>query len=229
VRPMPRADSPAGRAHLLTQSPPRHAGAHATGAHTRPGPLTGTGIRHQADGWPAAPGEGSRPDQEAAEEDEQDDSGRRRLPVVKSALAVLLLVIIGAGYAAWRYTQSQYFVGVSGSQVVIYRGVNQRVAGLSLYRVYQHTGIPLSHVTSADLPNVRTTITASSLSDARKTVLTLQHDYTCQVQQAAVSTWLKDKPKPVTKKVKVHGRTVTRKITPPYRAEPTVPAYCKAG
>ena len=63
-RPLPRGDSPAGRAHLLTQSPPRHAGAHATGARPGPGPLAepGTGVHRQAEGWPAAPGEDPRAD-----------------------------------------------------------------------------------------------------------------------------------------------------------------------
>jgi serine/threonine protein phosphatase PrpC len=213
-RPLPRGDSPAGRAHLLTQSPPRHTGAHATGA--RPGPLAepGTGVHRQAEGWPAAPGEDPRADPGSGDEGEEEDSGRRRLPVVKSALAVLLIVIIGAGYAAWRYTQTQYFVGVSGGQVAIYRGVNQRVAGLSLYR---------------DLTEIRATVTASSLTDARKTVQTIRDDYTCQQAVAAVAAWQKNKPKPVTRKVKVHGKTVTRTTIPHYRPKPTVPGYCKAG
>ena len=95
--------------------------------------------------------------------------------------------------------------------------------------MYQQTRIPLSHVTSSDLTEIRATITASSLTDARKTVQTIRDDYTCQQAVAAVAAWQKNKPKPVTRKVKVHGKTVTRTTTPHYRPKPTVPGYCKAG
>ena len=64
-----------------------------------------------------------------------------------TSLVVLLAVIIGGGYIAWRWSQDQYYVGAdSQGQVVIYRGVNQRIAGISLSRPYQKTGIPLSQV-----------------------------------------------------------------------------------
>ena len=36
---------------------------------------------------------------------------RRRWPIVTTALVVLLAVVIGGGYAAWRWSQSQYYVG----------------------------------------------------------------------------------------------------------------------
>ena len=54
---------------------------------------------------------------------------RRRWPIVTTSLVVLLAVVIGGGYAAWRWSQDQYYVGAdSKGQVVIYSGVNQRIA-----------------------------------------------------------------------------------------------------
>ena len=58
-------------------------------------------------------------------------SGRRRWPIVTTSLVVLVAVILGGGYVAWRWSQDQYYVGAdSKGQVVIYRGVNQRIAGI---------------------------------------------------------------------------------------------------
>ena len=52
---------------------------------------------------------------------------RRRWPIVTTSLVVLLAVVIGGGYAAWRWSQNQYYVGADskGQEVLIYRGVNQ--------------------------------------------------------------------------------------------------------
>ncbi len=146
--------------------------------------------------------------------------------MVTSILVVLLVVVVGGGYAAWRYSQSQYYVGTDGHEVIIYRGVNQSVLGMSLSHVYRHTGIPMSHVPANDVTQVRGTITAASLADAQKTVNNIRQQYTCQQYNAAYATWLAHKPKPVTKTRKVGGKTVKTTTTPPYRAAPATPKGC---
>ncbi len=83
---------------------------------------------------------------------------------------VLLILILGGGFAAWSYTQHQYYVGESGGRVAIFRGVNQDVAGISLSRVYRRTDIPIGQVTTDDRQQIMSTITATSLADANKTV-----------------------------------------------------------
>ncbi len=83
---------------------------------------------------------------------------------------VLLIVIVGGGFAGGSYTQHQYYVGASKGQVVIFRGVNQKVAGISLSSVYRRTGIPIGQVTTDDRQQVMNTITASSLADANQIV-----------------------------------------------------------
>ncbi|HEY7144731.1 MAG TPA: PP2C family serine/threonine-protein phosphatase [Streptosporangiaceae bacterium] len=205
-RSWPRPDSPAARARLLTK--PGTAGFPAAGQTTAGSPdgLNGRAVPGDDDGLAQA----SLP--------------RRRWPLVTSILAILVLVVAGGGYAAWRYTQSQYYVGADGSQVVIYRGVNQNVAGLSLSSVYQRTGISMDHVTANDKPQITSTITASSLPDARRIVTNIRHAYACQQAQAAVAKWKANKPKPVPPK-RVKGKLVKQK-QPSYPPEPTVPAYC---
>jgi PPM family protein phosphatase len=207
-RPRLRTDSPAGRAHLLARG-----SAPATGvtAMTRP---AGT----------AADGQAARAEPEAQTDSEAGDhrAARRRWPVVTSILIILVIVIVGGGYAGWRYTQSQYYVGTDGQQVIIYRGVNQKVLGMSLSSVYSRTGIKLSQVPATDKPAVVSATAPGSLTDARKTVASIRQTITCNNYDAAYTNWLAHKPKPTTKKV--GKKTVT--TTPPYRPAPTTPKGC---
>ena len=173
----------------------------------------------------------TQPGMVAGLEPEPDDTdtteaspGRRRWPLVTSILAVLVIVIAAGGYAAWRYTQNQYYVGTDGHQVIIYRGVDENVAGLSLSSVYQRTGIPIAHVTANDLPQVKTTITADSLVGAKQIVVNIQHAYTCQLATAALAKWEANKPAPVKPK-RVRGKVIVPKAKP-YPPKPAVPSYC---
>jgi serine/threonine protein phosphatase PrpC len=139
-RPMARADTPATRAHRLTQPPPSEFDGHD------PGSMNGS----VGDGDEDGPGHGYR----------------RRWPIVTTILVVLVVVIVGGGFAAWTYTQRQYYVGEDSGQVVIYRGVNVKLAGISMSSVYRRTGIPINQVTTDDRSQLSSTITASSLTDA---------------------------------------------------------------
>ena len=136
-RPVARADTPANRAHLLTQ-PAKPAGA------------------EDDDDLGSANGRARGGEQ----------AHKRPWPIVSTILVVLLVVIVGGGFAAWSYTQRQYYVGESSGQVVIFRGVHQKLAGISMSRVYKRTGIPVAQVTTDDRQQVFNTITASSLANA---------------------------------------------------------------
>jgi protein phosphatase len=200
-RPRLLADNPAVRAHLLTQAGPAVA-AGAPAPQASPDPGEDDGDAHA------------------------EHRTRRRWPLVSTILVLLLVVIVGGSYAAWRYSQSQYFVGTDGQQVIIYRGVNQKVLGMSLSSVYRRTGFPLSHVPSSDLSQVRGTINASNLPDAEQAVNTIRQTYTCNQYQVAYNNWLANKPKPVKKTKKVNGKTVTTTTTPSYKAPPATPKGC---
>jgi PPM family protein phosphatase len=200
-RPRMSADSPAERAHLAARS------------------------------MGAAPGGPLMAADDGAELGDEDDGavgpGHRRWPLVTGILVVLLLVIVGGAYAAYRYTQSQYYVGTDGRQVIIYRGVNEKVLGMSLSSVYQKTGIPLNKVPASDQQAVRGTITSSSLTDARRTVGNLRQVYECGLYNTAYASWLAHKPKPTTRIVTVNGRKVPQAYTPPYTVPaPVKPAGC---
>ncbi len=118
-------------------------------------------------------------------------SGRRRWPIVTTALVVLVAVVIGGGYVFWRVSQGQYYVGTnSNGQVVIYRGISQRIAGFSWSSPYQLTGIPLSQVPSNYQQTVKTNYSTGSLNQVRQTVGNIQAGVdSCRDAYAALASW----------------------------------------
>ena len=64
-------------------------------------------------------------------------AGRGRRTAVVATL-VLALLAVGAG-AGWAYVRSQYYVGVDGEQVAIFRGVSGSVGPLRLSSVEMRT------------------------------------------------------------------------------------------
>jgi hypothetical protein len=112
--------------------------------------------------------------------------------MVTVSLAVLLAVIIGGGgYLGWQLIQEQYYVGAdSHGQIVIYRGVNQRIAGIGLSKPYQPTGILLAQVPVNYQQTLKATDTASSLADARNIVATVRSAVSsCKLQYVALESW----------------------------------------
>ena len=153
-----------------------------------------------------------------ADDEDFDDAPRRRWPLVTSILVILVLLIGGGLYVGYRAIQSQYYVGADGRQVIIYRGVSQKIAWISLSSVYKKTGIPASSVPGdLTLPTASTT-----LARAQATVTTIVHLNTCKTQEAARQIWLANKAPP---------KHVKGKKTPapkPYRPEPPLASYCQA-
>jgi protein phosphatase len=201
---------------------------------TRPSSNTIVRGRHKANGTVTLIGS---PDEDADEDQSADGQGdgqageaaapeasRRRWPVVTTILVILLLVVLGAGYWGWRTIQSQYYVATDGAQVIIYRGINDSVAGVKLSHVYKKTGISVTHVTVADRGALPTS--PGSLTQANQTVHNIMQHYRCQVAIAALAKWtttrdtLLAQERSASKNKKKH--TTQIKIPP----KPAVPAYC---
>jgi len=88
--------------------------------------------------------------------------GRRLL-----ALVIVLGLIGGAGYGAYRYSQTRYFVSDDQGRVAIFKGVNFDVPGIDLNHLVERTDINLSDI-EAFADDVRSGKDFSSLSKARK-------------------------------------------------------------
>ncbi|MCW2873739.1 MAG: protein phosphatase [Streptomyces oryziradicis] len=133
-----------------------------------------------------------------------------------AALLVVIGVIGGALYGAHRWTQTQYYVGANGDHAAIYQGIDQKLAWINLSKVFEdRTDIELKYLPEYQRNSVEDTVTAGSLSDARKSA----DDYAkqakvCQTQQAIAKAQAKAASKPKTKKTGKASASVKPSATP---------------
>ena len=105
---------------------------------------------------------------------EEDRRRVRRRRIGWFVGAVLVLAIIaGALWIGYQWTQTRYYVGVDEDTVVIFQGVQQGIGPISLSTPYEDTEIPLDSLPEFARATVEQTISASSLSDARRIVATI--------------------------------------------------------
>jgi serine/threonine protein phosphatase PrpC len=95
----------------------------------------------------------------------------RRRWLARVLATVVILAVLGAGaYAAWSWSQQQYYVGADGQDVAIYRGLPQDIGPVSMSRVYERQDLPIARLPEYSQEQVRSTITADDLADARAKV-----------------------------------------------------------
>jgi protein phosphatase len=124
----------------------------------------------------------------AGDGDETEDEftqSRRRWPLVTSILVVLVLVIAAGLYFGYRETQGQYYLAQDRGQISIFRGINEKIAFISLSSVYARTGVPVSHVpVDLALPTTPTT-----LAKSQATLSSIKRSYTCKLAQQAQASY----------------------------------------
>jgi serine/threonine protein phosphatase PrpC len=102
-------------------------------------------------------------------EEDRRRSRRRRVGWIAGVVLVLAL-LAGAAWLGYQWTQTRYFVGADEDTVVIFQGVQQSIGPISLSTPYEDTEIPLDDLSDFARATVEGTISASSLSDARRIV-----------------------------------------------------------
>jgi len=142
-----------------------------------------------------------------------------------SILALFILLIGGGALIARQVIDSQYYVGTSRGKIVIYRGLDQKLLGISLSSVYRRTEIPRSGITTASAQAIKQE-PAGSLAEATRFVANIRKGYnSCQAAYKAVRYWQAHKPKSkpiIDKKTgKVIGHT-----HPKIPKKPPIPADC---
>lgn len=116
-------------------------------------------------------------DEEFEEEEEPEPVRATARHLRRTALlTVLALAALAAGgYAAWNYTQQQYYVGANDAgHVAIYRGVSGSLAGLKFSSQKKDTGIKLADLQEDVRDSVQDTIAAKSRSEADDIVATFE-------------------------------------------------------
>ncbi|GAA3816990.1 PP2C family protein-serine/threonine phosphatase [Cellulomonas soli] len=151
--PSAAADGPAARAARLTQ--------------TATDPLAAGG--DPADG--AAPAAVPPPGGELV--DELPRTHRVRTTIVWVAIA---LVLGASGYLAYRWTQTQYYVGVDGTNVAVFRGLPQDLGPISLSSIVEESDVAVDDLSAYLRTRVEGTIQVTSLDAAQAMVATLAAD-----------------------------------------------------
>jgi protein phosphatase len=106
-------------------------------------------------------------DGSASTTDTDTDTSPRRHALRVTGVLVLVLAAFGIGYSAYGWTQDQYYVGASDGQVAVFKGVPQRIGPLTLSTPVELTGTSVAALPPYVQDRLRTTISASSLVDAR--------------------------------------------------------------
>ncbi len=117
----------------------------------------------------------------------EEPRSKRVIWVRRVVLAVALAIILaGGGYAAYAWTQNQYYVKAADGYVAIWQGVGQNIGPLTLSRVYQVSDIPVGELPTYVQDVVTTGTPLGSLTDAFTRVATLRTSATdCRSQAGA--------------------------------------------
>jgi len=87
---------------------------------------------------------------------------RRRWPMV--AALVLVVAVLGlGGYFGYQWTQSQYYVGANGDELVVFRGVDADMGPVTLKKVAYTEHVRVSSLPAVQQDQIRTTIPVDSL------------------------------------------------------------------
>ncbi|MHB1474328.1 MAG: Stp1/IreP family PP2C-type Ser/Thr phosphatase [Dermatophilaceae bacterium] len=121
--------------------------------------------------------------------EEGPSSGRRHWLRGLLLVVLVLAVLVGGGYAAYDWSQRQYFVGQSKGHVAIYQGISQNIGSWNLSHVVDDSGIVLSDLPDFYRTKVDATVTTATIEDARRLVTDLRvQAIACQTTKAAGGT-----------------------------------------
>ncbi|HYY11379.1 MAG TPA: PP2C family serine/threonine-protein phosphatase [Kineosporiaceae bacterium] len=110
-----------------------------------------------------------------ADGDDLDDPRPRRAVVRLAGAAVVAAVLAGGAFGAWHWVRQQYFVGVYGDQVAVYRGLPQDLGPIDLATLDHTTGVLVDALPPADRDSVRAGLVVDNGDEATAKVEALRH------------------------------------------------------
>ncbi len=101
--------------------------------------------------------------------------GRRGLKAGLAGLGVVVLLLAGA-LAGYLYLGTQWYVGVDGERVAVYRGVTGSIAGVELHRRDRTTDLETGQLTASRLDQLERGIVADDEADAERILGVLEEE-----------------------------------------------------
>jgi protein phosphatase len=83
-------------------------------------------------------------------------------------------IAIGAGFIAYEYTQTRYYVAESDGNVAIYKGIREALGPLSFSDEYEVTDLVVDELPAFQQTLIERSISAESLSDAQRIIQELR-------------------------------------------------------
>lgn len=105
------------------------------------------------------------------------------------SLVLVLALLVGGGYAAYGWSQRQYFVGEGTGHVAIYQGVSQNIGPWKLSRVIVRSDIAMIDLPEFYRDKVNSTVSSANVQEARRLVAGLRAQaLQCRTTRAAGGT-----------------------------------------
>ncbi len=116
---------------------------------------------------------------EDAREPDEEGSPRRRGRLRAALLwllgIVLVLAVLGAAaYGGYRWSQTQYYVGVDEGYVAVFQGIPQEIGSIALSEVYERSDVQVADLPPFARQRLQDPIAASSLEEAQGVVALLE-------------------------------------------------------
>ena len=98
----------------------------------------------------------------------------RRRPLRALIVGLLVLAaVVGGALGGYRWTQSQYFVGISDNRVAVFRGVNANIGAFELFTPIELLDTSIDELPALFVTRLQETIRATSRDDALSRALRL--------------------------------------------------------
>ncbi|GAA4592058.1 protein phosphatase 2C domain-containing protein [Planotetraspora phitsanulokensis] len=88
---------------------------------------------------------------------------RRSWPLVTAMVVVVAAVLGAGGYFGYKWTQDQFYVGASGGELVVFRGVDAQLGPLSLNKVAYTDHVKLSSLSAVQQDQIHSGIPVDTL------------------------------------------------------------------